>query len=421
LRDEAFALSSAAPRYRMPLLRALRHRDFRILWFGALLSFFGGQIQTVAQSYWVYDVTGSKGQLAMVTFAWSLPVMLFAPFAGVVADRFDRRIVLVTCVSILAASAGVMALLMWHNMLQYWHVITAASLGGLVQTVEAPARQSVVRTVVGEEDLPAAIPAQAMTFNLARIMGPAVGGILLKEAGVFPCFVINAVSFSFLILSVLMIRASLKPKAIEAGSIGDLVMEGMRFTFRSRPLRILFIMEAATSTFGVFYISLLAAFVRTQLGLDQVGLGNAHSSIGLGAITGLVFLSFVADKPIKTLVARTAMTMVGIGILALGFVRSPALAFPLLGLIGASTIMQFNTTNTLFQLMSPEALRGRVIAMHLWAISGVAPFGIFAFGWLAEFRSLSVALWTGGSLLILVSIWAWTQARHVPEMQKLAA
>lgn len=375
----------------------------------------GGQIQGVAQGYWVYDVTGSKGQLAMVMFCFTLPSMILAPVTGIIADRYNRKTVLYCCLAVLMLSAGAMALLYALEQLQYWHVLASATINGVVQTIEAPARQSVVRTVVGDEDLPAAIPAQAMTFNLSRILGPAIGGLMLYYYGVFPCFLINALSFSFLIVSVFMIKSDLRPSRLESGQLRDLVLEGLRFTFRSYPLRTLFLMEAATSVFGVFYVSLLPAYVKSQLGLGERELGWAQASIGIGAMCGLLFLSAMADKPIKATLARLAMTIVGIGVALLGSTSDPRFAYPLLGLVGIFVIMQFNTTNTLFQMMSPEALRGRVIAMHLWAISGVAPLGIFAFGWLAELTSLGTAFKAGGILLLAFSLWAWSQAGRLSD------
>jgi MFS family permease len=398
-----------------PLFRALRHRDFRILWIGSLLSFMGGQMQGVAQGYWVHEQTNSEGLLGMVSVCWSLPIMLLAPLAGVVTDRMDRRKALLICQIVLTIVASATAILLFFNQLQYWHIIAAALISGTVSTVEGPARQSVVRVTVGDEDLPAAVPAQAMTFNLSRILGPAIGGLILEVSGPFWCFAINAFSFAFLILSILMIRADLRPAQRELGDWRDLLMEGFHYTFRTPPLKVLFFMEAATSMFGVFYVALLPAIARDQLGLDKGGLGLAHSSIGIGAILALLALSALSDRPVKTLVTRLAMGGVAVGVLLLSITTQPAFAYPLLGLIGFCAISQFNSTNVLFQLLSPEPLRGRLIAMHFWAIAGVSPFGIFAFSWLADRTSNSVSLMAGGSILSLITIWAWTQRSKVKE------
>lgn len=398
-----------------PLFRALRHRDFRILWIGSLLSFMGGQMQGVAQGYWVHEQTNSEGLLGMVSVCWSLPIMLLAPLAGVVTDRMDRKKALLICQIVLTIVASATALLLYFNQLQYWHIIAAALISGTVSTVEGPARQSVVRVTVGEDDLPAAVPAQAMTFNLSRILGPAIGGLILEVSGPFWCFAINSFSFAFLIVSILMIRADLRPVQKDLGDWRDLLLEGFHYTFRSPPLKILFFMEAATSMFGVFYVALLPAIARDQLGLDKGGLGLAHSSIGIGAILALLTLSALSDRPVKTLVARLAMGGVALGVVLLSATTQPAIAYPLLGFIGFCAISQFNSTNVLFQLLSPERLRGRLIAMHFWAIAGVSPFGIFAFSWLADTTSNSVALLLGGAVLSALTFWAWTQKAKVQE------
>lgn len=380
----------------------------------------GGQMQGVAQGYWVHEQTNSEGLLGMVSVCWSIPIMLLAPLAGVVADRMDRRKALLLCQVVLAVVSTATAVLLFFNQLEYWHILAAALISGSVSTVEGPARQSVVRVTVGDEDLPAAVPAQAMTFNLSRILGPAIGGLILEVSGPFWCFAINAFSFAFLILSILMIKADLRPVQRELGDWRDLLMEGFNYTFRNPPLKVLFFMEAATSMFGVFYVALLPAIARDQLGLDKGGLGLAHSSIGIGAILALITLSALTDKPVKTLVTRLAMAGVACGVMLLSITTQPVYAYPLLAFIGFCAISQFNSTNVLFQLLSPEPLRGRLIAMHFWAIAGVSPFGIFAFSWLADRTSNSVSLMAGGAILSVITVWAWTQRSKVKEPQLAA-
>lgn len=377
-------------------------------------------MQGVAQGYWVHEKTNSEGLLGMVTVSWAVPVMLLAPLAGIIADRVDRRKALIWCQASLAFVAAITATLLYFGMLEYWHVIVAALFSGAVSTVEGPARQSVVRVTVGDDDLPAAVPAQAMTFNLSRILGPALGGMILQVSGPFWCFAINAASFAFLILSIVLIRADLKPVQRDVSDWRDLLFEGFQYTFRSRALSLLFFMEAATSMFGIFYVALLPAIARDQLGLDKGGLGFAHSSIGIGAILALITLSALADRPVKALVTRLAMGGVALGVLLLSQTTNPFYAFPLLGFIGFCAISQFNSTNVLFQLLSPEPLRGRLIAMHFWAISGVSPIGVLVFSWMADRTSNQVSLLVGGSLLAITTLWAWTQKGRVQEPRQPA-
>lgn len=402
---------------KVSIFRALRHRDFFLLWIGGLFSFTGSQVQNVAQGYWVYEQTGSEAKLAMVMFAFTLPIMLLAPFSGVIADTFNRRSILATTMIVNALGAFSLGVAFFMGALTYEHILVVSAIQGIMQTAEGPTRQSVVRTIVGDEDLPAAVPAMSMTFNIARIVGPAIGGLIAASFDVGICFVVNAVSFSALIAAVFAIRTNLEPMQRRSGSTFGLVKEGWLYVLRHSHLKVLFLMESATSIFALFYMSLMPAIAKSMLDLDERGLGLAMSFIGGGALLGLLVLAGISHRPFKPLITRLAMTSAGVGLVCLGFMDESLrwLAFPLFSLMGASTIMQFNTTNTLFQLMSPDKLRGRVIALHLWALAGLSPIGIFFFGWLAESASLNFALWTGGALMLLSSIAAWIYGRQVKD------
>ncbi len=419
LRD--FLLRALSRVAALPALRAIRHRDFRLLWTGATLSFTGTQIQAVAQGYLVYQLTGDKAMLALVWFANSVPVSFLGPILGVFADVLDKRKVLVVSMIVMAAGAAFLGFASYFGFLQFWHIIAVALVNGLVMTIETPARQSIVREVVPEEDFAAAVPTMAMTFNLARAAGPAIGGLLAAWLGPAACFWINAVSFSGLVFSALAIRADLSPKFREPQPIRDLLTEGMLYTWREGSLRVLFILESVTSFFGVFYLALMPAIAKDVFHFDAVGLGLAMSSVGIGALAGLFTLASISHKPYKALMIRIAMTTFAVSMVLLGFVRTPALAFVLFGLLGASTIVQFNTTNTLFQLIAPERLRGRVLSMHMWAIAGVSPFGTLLFGWIAGQTSLPVAFWIGGAAVGVGAVASWGLRTHVTEPELYAA
>ena len=372
-----------------------------------MLSFTGSQIQNVSQGYYVFELTGDKAKLAMVTFFFTIPVLFLAPFSGAIADHVDRRKAMIASLVASAAGAAILAVGYHWKWLTYEMILAISFMNGIVQTVEAPARQSVVRTVVGDEDLPYAVPAQAMTFNLSRIFGQALGGVIASIWGVEACFFINAISFAALIWAVVRIRADLRPKKGELGPISDLLLDGIRYTFRHIGLRTLFLMETATAIFGMFYISLMPAIANQKIGDKPIHLGFAQSAIGIGALTGLSVISWLSGKTPRPLLTRIAMTNVSIGLMLLSLVNHSWIVYPILGLVGMSTIMQFNTTNILFQLMSPENLRGRVISMHLWAISGLATLGIPIFGQIAQRVSLDRALLVGGAILAAFSVWAW--------------
>ena len=380
-----------------------------------MLSFTGTRIQGVAEGYLVYNLTGDPAKLAMVTFANLVPISVLGPVLGVFADVLDRRKVLVVSMVLMALGAAFLGFAAHGGFLAYWHIIVIALMNGLVSTIETPTRQSIVRDVVPAEDLPSAVPTMAMTFNVARAAGPAIGGLLAGWLGAEFCFWVNAVSFLALVYSALAIRADLRAKEREPQPIRDLITEGMLYTMRERSLRTLFILECTTSFFGIFYLGLMPAIVKELFHTGELGLGLALSSIGIGALVGLVALAFISHLPYKPLMVRLSMTVFALAMLPLGFVHKLWIANLLFAVLGAATIVQFNTTNTLFQLIAPERLRGRVLSMHLWAIAGVSPIGTLLLGWVSRQASLQVAFWVGGGAVAVGAAAGWIASGQITE------
>lgn len=382
-----------------------------MLWIGAFISFTGGWIQNVAQGWLVYELTADPAKLALVTFCMFAPTTLFGPIAGALADMYNRRVVLVLCQLVFASGALFLAAATYYGFVEYWHILAVATVNGFANCVETPTRQATVSRVVPIEDLPSAVPLQAMTFNLARVLGPALGGILLAAFGPQLCYLLNGISYVGLIAAVLAIRSNLRASAQEPQPLTDLLTEGMKYTFRDRRLRVLFILESAVALFGLPYIALLPALAKDVLSLDQRGLGLAMAAIGIGAVSALVLVAVFNSPHLRPKIIRYAMSILGVGLVLLGSVGSAALAYPLLVVIGMAAVAQFNSTNTLFQILSPDRLRGRTIAMHIWALSGLNPIGAILFGWIAREATIPVALQIGGACVILCALWGWTQAK----------
>lgn len=396
-------------------MRAFRHRDFRLLWTGAFLSFLGSWIQNVAQGWLVYELTHKESMLALVTFFQSVPVSVLGPVAGAVSDMFNKRTLLVICQLIFGCSAIFLTVATYYGFIQYWHILAIALINGLTSTIEMPTRQTIVSRVVPPEDLSSAIPLQAMTFNSARLLGPAIGGMLLAKYGPSMCYGINGLSYLALVFGVLAIRADLRAMKHETQPIKDLVLEGMRFTWRDKRLRTLFLMEAIVSSFGLFYIAQMPAIAKKTLQLNEDGLGWAYSMVGCGAITGLLLLTMYGDKIGRALMVRIAMTGFAVGLLLMSVARSTHIAFPAFVILGFSAIVQFNITNTLFQVIAPERLRGRVLAMHLWALSGMAPLGTLALGYVAQ-ASIPIAFVVAGVIVLFGAAWSWSRVETFREV-----
>jgi len=430
---------------RQSVMRAFQHRDFRLLWIGAFVSFTGSWVQQVGERWLVNEITHDIAKLSLIAFCGSAPVAVFGPFAGTFADAFDKKVVLNIAQVLFALGAIFLGIVAMLGIVQYWEMVAVALLFGVVSAFETPTRQSVIGRVVPPEDLAQAVPLNAMTFNVARLIGPMVAGIMLAifarsfgtmfGAGV--CYVLNGLSYLALIFAVLGIRANLKPNVRTALPVGDLIMEGMLYTFRDVRFRTLFVMELIASACGMFYIAVMPAFTKEILHIEEVGYATALTMVGIGAIAGLLLLTLLADRPIKRVMVQIGMFALGISIFLLGLFRGPLLvlpfglgsirslwlAFPLIMVIGCSVMIQFNTTNTLFQLLSPDRLRGRVMAMHQWAIGGLGPFGTLFFGWFAETTKtphkisnsaftfsmpvggLPLALKVGGACILLGALW----------------
>jgi len=242
---------------------------------------------------------------------------------------------------------------------------------------------------------------------MARLVGPALGGILLSTMGAAACYLVNALSFFALIFAGLAIKADLTATSREPQPMMDLIFEGALYTFREVRLRTLFILECSVSVFGLFYITQIPAFLDKLLKIDTHRLWESYLAVGIGSVIALGFIMTWSERPVRALVLRVSMTMLSLSLIALGFARSVWLAYVLFALIGCASIAIFNTCNTLFQLLSPERLRGRVLSMHVWALSGIGPFGVWGFGFIAQKFGLPFALEFGGALLCLFAAYAW--------------
>lgn len=393
-------------RDRSRLVRVFRHRDFRLLWSGAFLSFIGSWVQNVAQGYLVFQLTKDNGLLGLVSFLSSVPTTVLGPVAGSIADTFNRKTILVICQVAFSIGALYLAAATYWNFVGYWQIATVALLLGVVGAVEMPVRQSTVSSCVPPEDLPVAIPVNAMTFNISRLIGPAIGGALFAATGAAACYFVNGLSFFALIFAVLAIRADLSPQRREPQPIRDLIAEGALYTFRDRRLRMLFILESLVSMCGLIYLTQMPAIAEQMLHQPkQLYLG--YIAVGVGAILALATIMTLSDRPVRALLIRSAMSLLGVTLIVLSFAGSQWQAFPCFAILGMCAITHFNVTNTLFQTLSPPRLRGRVLAMHIWALSGLGPFGTLAFGFVAKAIGLPIALQIGGGIVCVGAIYAW--------------
>ncbi len=399
-------------------LRAMRHYNFRLFFFGQLISVIGTWMQSTALQWLVYRLTGSQTSLGLVTFANFLPVLLFSLFMGVVVDRYPRRRLIVITQSWFMLLAAALAALTWLGRIQFWHILTLSLLLGAANALDMPARQAfVVEMVDGDKrDIMNAIGLNSTLFNLARIIGPAIGGVVVARLGEAPAFAINAVTFLAVILALLLMR--LPPPVLADRKVAPLdnLKSGLRYLVGTRAILGLVSMVALFSMVGFGALNLLPVFAKDILKIGAEGFGQMLSMQGTGALLGALTLIVLGERLPKGRMLLTARLLLGPAIAGLALSRSVPLSMLLMILIGYSFIIQLIFTNTLIQTLVPDDLRGRVLSTYTWALGGFYPLGSLLMGFIGDhIGAPNAALLSAVGCLLLVGV----NLLKFPEMQGL--
>lgn len=393
---------------------ALRHRDFRLFWSGQLISLIGTWMQTVAIGWLVLLLTNSPFLLGVVGAVGSLPFLIFSLFAGVIADRVNKRTLLVGTQAASMVLALSLAVLTSTALVQFWEVLVISGLLGIVNAFDAPTRQSIVVEMVGREDLMNAIGLNSSIFNGARIVGPAIAGGLVSTIGVAGCFYLNGVSFLAVIVALLLMRTSSPPSASRAASVWTNLVEGLTYIRGNFTVIALIGMVAVPSIFGFQYVTLMPFFARDVLGVGSSGLGLLMAATGVGALAAALMLTLAGSFWRKGKIALVAVLTFSITLA--GFALSPWFPLSLLMLIGVGwgTVSHLATTNTLLQTKVPDGLRGRVMGVYILVFFGLAPFGSFQVGALASAIGAPLAVASGAAICFVSAsliIWRLPQLR----------
>ncbi len=394
-------------------LRALRHRNFQLFFSGQLISLIGTWMQTIAQSWLVYRLTGSSLLLGSVGFASQFPVFLVAPIGGIVADRYDRqRVVIGTQISSMVL-ASILAFLTLSGRVQVWHIFVLAALLGVVNAFDIPGRQSFLIEMVGREDLMNAIALNSSMFNGARIIGPAVAGILLARIGEGWCFFANAVSYIAVIAGLLLMKVD-HPVRQHGGSPIAHIVEGFRFVRRTKPIRAILLLLGLVSLVAMPYTVLMPIFADKILHGGARGLGILMGATGVGALLGA--LTLAAKRGVYGLGRWVAVACAGFGVslILFSFSRNFTLSTILLLPVGFCMMLQMSSSNTLIQAMVPDELRGRVMAVYSMMFMGMGPFGAFLGGALADRLGAPITVAMGAVASIGGAALFWLQ---LPQMR----
>ncbi len=364
-------------------LRSFRHRNYRLFFAGQFVSMVGTWMQQTAQMWLVYRLTKDSFLLGLVGFAGQFPVVLLGLFGGLVADRLERRKVLIWTEGLAAVPALALGVLTITGAVQVWHIIVLSMFSGLVNAFDMPARQSFVFDIVEREDLTNAIALNSTLVNGSRILGPAVAGLVIAAWGEGPCFVLNALSFIALIAALLVMRIERAHGVPDGADAWHSVKQGLHYVATHRAIRAQLVLLAAVSFAAVPFMVLLPIFASDVLHRGPEGLGLLQAASGVGAVAGALWLAGRKGHAGLPVVIGSAAALFGASLICFAFSESYPLSLALMVLTGASMMMTFAGSNTLLQALTSDVMRGRVMSLFSMTFMGLAPLGSLAGGALA--------------------------------------
>lgn len=387
-------------------LRALSHRNFRLFFWGQFVSIIGVWMQSTALQWLVYRITGSQTSLGLVTFVSFLPVLLLSLYMGVVVDRFPVRKLILITQSYFMLGALVLSALTWLGIVQYWHILVLSFLLGIGNALDMPARQAFVVEMVDKDknDLLNAIGLNSTIFNIARIIGPAIGGAIVAVLGEAPTFAINGVSYLAVIFALLLMRISTLDKESTTKPVQQL-RTSFQYIFQEKNIFTLVLLVAAFSMIGFGSLTLIPVFAKDILQIGVTGFGQLLSWQGIGALIGGVLLILFGDSFHKGRLLLISRLIMGPGIISLAFSRIPWISMLMMALLGFSFLTQLVITNTMIQIIVPDELRGRVLSTYTWALGGFYPLGSLMMGALGDqIGAPTTALISGTGCIFIIML-----------------
>jgi MFS family permease len=393
---------------------AFRHRNYRLFFYGQLVSLIGTWMQTVAQNWLVYQLTGSALALGFINFVGAIPITLLTLPAGVVADRRSKRHILIATQTASMLLAFVLAALVYFRAVQMWHIAVLSLLLGITNAFDIPARQSLVVDMVGKDDLMNAIALNSSMFNGARVFGPALAGVLVAYIGTAGCFFLNGLSFFAVIVAYMVMRLPAASPANEIRSIWHATWEALRYVAGHRSIRAVLTLIGVTSLFGWSYSVLMPIFARDILRVGAKGYGYLLAANGVGALLGALTLASLGNHPHRRRLIFGGLFGFCATLVVFALSRNAWLSAAAMAGVGWFMIIFFATANTSVQLHTPDELRGRVMGIYALAFLGLNPFGSMLAGSIAHATSASMAILMGVAVCVAAAI---IVARLVPPEQ----
>ena len=407
-------MQATEPRFLPP---ALRSRNYRLFFGGQGISLIGTWMTQIATVWLVYHITNSAFMLGVVGFTSQIPNFLLTPFGGVFADRFPRRRILVTTQILAMVQSLTLAALALSNTIEIWHIIGLSLFQGMISAVDAPARQVFVTELVDrQQDLPNAIAINSTMFNGARLIGPAIGGLLIARVGEGYCFLIDGLSYIAVIIALLAMRLTPKLIPVADGNPLQKIKEGFTYAFGCPPIRAILLLSCLVSLMGMQYTVLVPVVADKILKGDAQTLGFLLAASGVGAVAGGIYLITRT-----TVVGLGKLVVIGPAILGIGLVTfaiSRFLPLSLLAMltIGLGTILQIAAGNTIVQTIVEDDKRGRVMSLYTMSFLGITPFGSLLGGSLADRIGVTPTLIIAGIACLLGSIFF---SKQLPPLKKI--
>jgi predicted MFS family arabinose efflux permease len=400
----------------MPTLRrvfkAFQYRDFRLMWIGACTSSIGTWMQIVAQGWLIYRLSHSAFLLALDQFLGGIPIFLFSLIGGVVADRAERRKILLGSQYVQMASAGLLTVLVANGLTHVWPILCLSFVSGLAQAFGGPAYSALIPTLVDPEDMPNAIALNSIQFNMAVTIGPALAGVALARLGEKWCFGLNAVSFLAPIISLSMITARYLPVKSADSMFGSL-KQGIKFVRKQNSMEALVLLAFCMTALSMPMRTYIPVFVKDIFHRGPETYGNLLSLMGVGSICGSLAMAALGNMRSKGRFALLMLICLGLGISGFSFSRSLPLSYSMLVFVGSSMMAVFATVTSLVQLITTNEMRGRVMSVYNCAFRGGMPMGNLVSGWLVPMFTAPLVLGVNGMVLVLVAVYFLVVQRRV--------
>ncbi len=374
------------------------------MWFGACTSSIGTWMQIVAQGWLIYRLSHSAFLLALDQFLGGIPIFLFSLIGGVIADRAERRKILLGSQYVQMGSAALLTVLVATGTVQVWHILCLSFVSGLAQAFGGPAYQALIPTLVDRDDMPNAIALNSIQFNTAVTIGPALAGQALAKLGETWCFGLNAISFLAPIITLSVISARFVPESTRESMLSSL-KEGIKFVRKQNSMEALIVLAFCMTALSMPMRTYIPVFVKDIFHRGPETYGNLLSLMGLGSICGSLIIAERGNMNNKGRFALSVLICLGAGISVFSFSRSLPLSYAMLVLVGASMMAVFATVTSLVQLIVTNEMRGRVMSVYNCAFRGGMPMGNLLSGWLVPVFTAPVVLGVNGVVLILVALY----------------